>query len=337
MHFLRIFYTVCVLLLIFSFSKGQDVSFSQFYANPLYLNPAFAGTIGVPRAAIQYRNQWHVFNNAYTTYSASFDFPVKKLRGGFGIYFINDLQADGALNAYQVNAAYSVFVRLSEDFTMNAGIQAGFNQNSLRVSDLIFPDNVDENYGNHGVSGELAYITDPNYSFFDFGTGFLVYSQRYFAGISVNHLAEPNQSYSSSGELSNAKLARKYTAHVGARLPVFLYGHHRKKFDISPQIIVQKQGAFNQINYGMFAAKRGLAAGAWFRQNFGLRYDAVVLLLGFVRKKWQFTYSYDMTVSGLAGNTGGTSEVSLVFLLEGNKKRNVLPFYDQYYEEFGER
>ena len=313
----------------------QDVSFSQYYANPLNLNPAFAGSIGVPRVTLQYRNQWHALNKAYNTYSAAFDMPIEKLRGGIGFNFINDSQADGALNSYQMNAAYSVNVRLSEDYIMSGGLQAGFNQKSLKTGELIFSDNLDPNYGNHGVSGELANLTDPNYSFVDFSTGLLVYSQRIYFGLAAHHLTEPDQSFI-SGQESNVKLDRKYTAHFGAKLPVYLYGHHRKKFDISPKIILQKQGEFEQINYGLFLAKGGLAAGAWFRQNFGLRYDAVIFLVGFVRKRWQFTYTYDMTVSGLWGDTGGTSEVSLGFLLRTVKKGKVLPFYDQYKEEFGE-
>ncbi|MFV0593315.1 MAG: PorP/SprF family type IX secretion system membrane protein [Draconibacterium sp.] len=326
---------LCVFVISVFPLVAQDVSFSQFYANPVYLNPAFAGTMGVPKIALQYRDQWQGFDNAFTTYSASFDAPVPKLRGGLGFYFMNDVQAGGAMNAYQINGAYSVSVRLNKDFMMNLGIQAGFNQNSLRVGELVFADNVDIVSGNHGVSGELAYLTDPNYTYWDFGTGALVFSERYFAGISVSHLSEPYQSYS-SGELSGSKLPRKFTAHFGARLPVYLHGHLRKKFDISPQVIVQSQGKFQQFNYGLFAAKRGIALGTWFRQNFGLRYDAVIFLVGFVRSQWQFTYSYDFTVSGLAGNTGGTSEVSMVFLLHKNKGKTRLPFYEQYFDEFGE-
>ena len=324
------------LIVGFQTSVAQDVSFSQFYSNPLYLNPAFAGSVGVPRVALQYRNQWHSFDNAYTTYSAAFDMPIEKLQGGLGLYILNDAQADGIINTMQINAAYSVAVRLSEKINFQGAIQAGFNQNSLKKERLIFADNLDANYGNHGVSGELQYLTDPNYSYLDFSTGILVYSKRLFCGIAAHHLAEPNQSYY-SGQESDSKLYRKYTAHLGARLPVFLYGHHRKKFDISPQLIVQKQGAFEQINYGLFATKYGLTAGAWFRQNYGLRYDALILLVGFVRKKWQLTYSYDMTVSGLWGDSGGTSEISLAFLLREIRDKTSLPFFEKYEEEFGER
>ncbi|MFT5922039.1 MAG: hypothetical protein ACI8TS_001371, partial [Flavobacteriales bacterium] len=39
-------------------AKAQDPEFTQFYANPLYLNPAFAGTARCPRLVMNYRNQW---------------------------------------------------------------------------------------------------------------------------------------------------------------------------------------------------------------------------------------------------------------------------------------
>lgn len=335
MRKLKIYSIPLIFLSLVNLVYGQDVSFSQFYTNSLYLNPAFAGSIGVPRVALQYRSQWHSFGNAYNTYSAAADFPVDMLRGGVGITFINDAQGNGALNSYIVNAAYSVHIQLSENFKFNGGLQVGYNQNSLNVSELVFADNLDANFGEHGISGELNNLIDPNYSFVDYSTGVLVYSEKLFFGVAAHHLNEPNQSFSSS-QNSDAKMNRKITAHFGARLPVYLYGHNRKKFDLSPQLIVQSQGEFQQINYGMFAAKRGLAAGVWFRQNFGIRYDAVILLVGFVRKRWQFTYSYDMTVSGLGGSSGGTSEVSLTFLLREIKRGRILPFFDKYEEEFGE-
>ena len=315
---------------------SQDVSFSQFYANPLYLNPAFSGSVGIPRIALQYRNQWNGFNNAFTTYSAAFDLPIEKLQGGIGGYVINDAQADGILSTLQVNFSYSVFIQLSEDYRLHGALQAGFNQNSLNTSRLVFADNLDPNYGNHGTSGELATLTDPNYNFVDFSTGVLMYSKKLFYGVAVHHLTEPNQSFYPGSE-DVAKLDRKYTAHFGARLPVFLFGHNRKKFDISPQVIAQMQGKFQQFNYGIFATKRGLTAGTWFRQNFGFRYDAVILVLGFMKKSWQFNYSYDFTVSGLRADSGGTSEVSLTFLLNKADKNKPLPFFNRYEEEFGVR
>lgn len=315
-------------------AEAQDVSFSQFYSNPLYLNPAFAGSLDVGRAAVQYRNQWHTFSKAFNTYSVAFDFPVKKLQGGLGFFLLNDSQAAGSFQSLQFNAIYSVFVRVGENYRLQGALQAGFHQNSLRIDKLIFPDNLDPFYGNHWISQETGFLSDPGFSFFDFSTGLLLYSHNYFGGLAIHHLAEPRQSFY-QGAAGSDVLSRKYTAHFGARLPVFLYGHHRKKFDISPQIVMQYQRGFGQLNYGLFATQKGLTAGAWFRQNFGLRYDALILLAGFTKSRWQINYSYDITVSGLWGNTGGTSEISLVFLLRQLDEKQHLPFYNSWEDDSG--
>ena len=52
---------------------GVDIPFSQFYANPIYLNPAFAGSQIAPRISLSYRAQWPGLVSPYTTVSASWD------------------------------------------------------------------------------------------------------------------------------------------------------------------------------------------------------------------------------------------------------------------------
>ena len=64
--------------------RGQDPHFTQYYANPLYLNPAFAGSDICPRFSMNYRNQFPNFG-AYQTYSASYDQYVDAVKGGLGM------------------------------------------------------------------------------------------------------------------------------------------------------------------------------------------------------------------------------------------------------------
>ncbi|MFN5910373.1 MAG: type IX secretion system membrane protein PorP/SprF, partial [Bacteroidota bacterium] len=67
-------YLLALLMLsALSGSFAQDPTFTQFYANPLYLNPAFAGSHGCPRFALNYRNEWPSLTGNYVTYSASYD------------------------------------------------------------------------------------------------------------------------------------------------------------------------------------------------------------------------------------------------------------------------
>jgi len=69
---------------------AQDPSFSQFYANRLYLNPAFAGTENCPRVGLSYRNQWPSLDQGFVTYSASYDQRVDALAGGLGLLVMSD-------------------------------------------------------------------------------------------------------------------------------------------------------------------------------------------------------------------------------------------------------
>src|SRR5690348_681523 len=57
--------------------KAQDPQFSQFYAAPLYLNPAFAGSTNQARAGINYRNQWPAIDANFTTMSFFADYFIE--------------------------------------------------------------------------------------------------------------------------------------------------------------------------------------------------------------------------------------------------------------------
>ena len=52
--------TLLFLMLLAWMAQGsaQDVIYSQFYANPLYLNPALAGAKLNSRVTLNYHNQW---------------------------------------------------------------------------------------------------------------------------------------------------------------------------------------------------------------------------------------------------------------------------------------
>jgi hypothetical protein len=58
-------------------------------------------------------------------------------------------------------------------------------------------------------------------------------------------------------------------------------------------------------------------------------------LQGFRKNQWQINYSYDLVVSGLWGHTGGTSEISLVFLLKKPGRESHMPFFNFFDEEHG--
>jgi type IX secretion system PorP/SprF family membrane protein len=259
--------------------------------------------------------------------------PFEELKGGLGVNLIRDSQAGNLLTSYQGDLIWSTILRVSDRFYFSGALQAGFRQNSLDWSGLVFADNLDPYTGHHGITTEIR-PDDTNFHFFDFSTGIMLYSEKMFAGVAVHHLAEPSQNWYYGPE-TGSLLHRKYTLHFGTRIPVFVQGHWRKAFDISPQLILIQQGSFRQFNYGMLANYRGLTAGTWLRQDFAFHYDALIFLVGYMKKRWHFTYSYDFTVSGLGARTGGTSEISLSFLLKDFTLQTAFPFYRPYHDYIG--
>ncbi len=310
------------------------MGFSQFYSNPLYLNPAFTGTLAVPRFNLQYRDQWHALPNAYVTQSASFDIPSEKLRGGLGINFIKDAQANNLLTTYQLDFIYSSIFRITKNLFFSGALQVGYHQNSLDWNSLVFADALDI-YGGNALTTAETPVTDTKYGFADFATGILVFGEKIFAGLSVHHISQPSQSWY-DGTDSGSLLKRKYTVHFGTRIPIHAYGHWRKTFDLLPGSDTDAAGDYRQFNYGMLADYRGFTGGIWLRQDLTFHYDALIFLVGYMKKRWHFTYSYDMTVSGLGAHSGGTSEISLGFLLKDFSRNLAFPFYVPYKDFIGQ-
>jgi hypothetical protein len=72
-------------------------------------------------------------------------------------------------------------------------------------------------------------------------------------------------------------------------------------------------------------------AGLWYRglplKSYGEgrpNNDAIAVLAGVMVKDWRFGYSYDLTVSGLAGRTGGAHEVSIVYDWADRRRRKAM-------------
>ena len=125
---------------------AQDAHFTQFYANPIYLNPAFAGVSQCPKVNVNYRNQYPTLG-VYQTTSASYDQYVDALNGGVGVLMLQDEAANGALSLTEVSLAYSYHLTVTRDFSVLFGAQGTFRQRLLDWGNLTFPDQIDPFYG----------------------------------------------------------------------------------------------------------------------------------------------------------------------------------------------
>lgn len=313
------FAVIIITFLLFKtdFVIAQDPQFSQFYANLLYLNPAFAGSERCPRGSLSYRNQWPALGSTYVTYSASYDQHMDALEGGVGLHLMQDVQGDGAIKTMYINGMYAYTVPISRNFSIKGGFQASYIQRKLNM-DFIFPDMIHPLYGPIYQTAELSVPTDNTKGFFDFSAGMIGYNKSSFFGFAVHHLTEPSESFRGN---SDAVLPRKYTLHFGTTIPLSSMRFKRNELSISPNILFQQQQKFQQLNYGFYLNRNSIVGGIWFRQNFNFHYDSFIMLIGFVQDKFKFSYSYDLTVSKLKNQTLGAHEVSMSSTFSCRKKK----------------
>lgn len=277
---------------------AQDAEFTQFYANPLYLNPALAGSNICPRVCINYRNQWPAISGTYVTTSASIDRFVYGIKSGIGILVMNDQAGGGTLRTTNFSAIYSKQIRITREFAINAGFQGTYGEKSIDWSKLTFGDQIHERRGFVYNTNELQERSKK--SFADFSAGLVGFSKRFFIGAAVHHLTQPDE-----GLIGNSKLPVKFTGHAGAVLPV---GGRDSEATISPNVLYQQQQDFRQLNLGVYFTKGALVAGLWYRNQ-----DSFIVLLGVQKGIFKAGYSYDVTVSKLTNATAGSHELSIGF------------------------
>ena len=299
-------------------ARGQDAHFSQFYANPLYLNPAFAGAKVCPRVVTNYRNQWPSIPGSYVSYNASFDMHFDALAGGLGVMFTSDRSGQGVLTEQTVSLIYAVRIRLSREWFLKAGLQASFFQKHLDWSKLTFGDQINSKWGFSNITAEKGPSDgsgEYNLMDVDFSSGFMVYNNRFFGGVAVHHLVPVDVAF--EGE---SYLPMKITGHVGYMIP--LNGGKRMRPgdpSISPNFVYMNQGPFHQYNWGAYFKKAPMIFGLWYRHfvaQDGWASDAIIAQVGFEYDKFKFGYSYDITISELASPSGGAHEFS--FALDFN-------------------
>lgn len=297
----------------FSIVKAQDAEFTQFYANPLYLNPALAGTKKCPRVNINYRNQWPGLSATFTTTSASYDQYIPAISGGLGLMVVSDNEAK-TLSTTRVSGIYAYQIQVDRKFSIRVGLEATFFQKSLDWTKLTFGDMIDSRRGFVYESGDLP--RGGSKSGMDFSGGVVGFSENFFVGGAVHHITQPDESLIKG----KSPIPIKITGHAGAVIPL---KESSSKFSndglsLSPNILFRSQGTTNQLNMGLYVNRGPLIGGIWYRNS-----DAFIMLIGIKTAKFNIGYSYDATISKLSLASGGAHEVSINYTFKCKSKKRT--------------
>lgn len=310
---MKYFYFIFYLLLNF-LANAQDVQYSQFYAAPLYLNPAFTGANSCSRLATNYRQQWPGIPGQFKSFLASYDHSFAKNNSAVGLLISKDQAGSGKLGSTSAGFIYSYQIPLTRKWTINAALQSNFTQRSVNFNDLYF---VDQLLTNSPTTVESPIYQRVNY--FDFSSGIVVFSKKFWAGFSAHHMNTPNQAM--IGEKS--PLPVNYSLHTGIQLPVGNSEDKKRdisKTNITPTLNFTHQGKFNQLDIGVYYKYEPLVLGIWYRgipimKTYGnnINNDALIFSVGFSLEQFNFGYSYDITISRLAPSSRGAHEISLSY------------------------
>ncbi len=298
--------------------RAQDPQFSQFYANPLYTNPALAGASGNMRFVIIGRDQYTGLQRNYKTAGASFDAHVNALSGGIGTMATMDVSGDGFLTTTTLSGIYAYTTPLSRKITLRAAIQGSYYQRSYDFSKFRFGDQIDDQYGFILPTNEQVGV--QQIGLLNVSSGVLIYSSKLYGGFAVHNLTEPNQSFYNPGSSDEIfKLPRRYTFHAGTNITIKESRYEEQRVTISPNILYMQQRNFNQLNLGFYVKKQSLTTGMWLRQTSN-NADALIFMLGLNFSKFRVGYSYDLTVSGARTATKGSHELSMAFEIKPQQK-----------------
>jgi type IX secretion system PorP/SprF family membrane protein len=319
--------------------QAQDPHFSQFFASPLTLNPAFTGKFeGVWRLAANRRDQWRSIPNAYVTTSASVDFPIMKNKipegdvFGVGISGLTDASANGALklNYGSVSLSYHKALDESGYNTIGAGFQGTYSNLLLDTRQLFFEDELTQNGFVQGTSNDYlgsTALTNGNNArnYFDMNAGIL-YSgssngeNNYYFGISMYHINRPKLSFKQN---NNWYLTNRATIHGGGSFPI------SDVVGINVSFIQQFQNKASETVLGgtlSFNANgddekpTNVYVGSWMRVN-----DAIIPYLGLEIGGLRIGATYDVNISGLksATNSAGGAEFSIIYIKRPPESKGI--------------
>lgn len=314
-----------VLLTAFISARAQDPQFTQFYANTMYLNPAFTGLTYEHRFSLALRNQWPGIKRTYRTGMFSYDYNLSDLNSGIGAFVLQDEAGTSRLMHTQGGLSYSYRFKTGKNAEVRAGLQLIMNQKRLDYTKLIFNDQF---VSGANISQDALTIEKINY--FDMGAGAVYNTNNYWIGIAAKHLNQPNTSM-----IGNIEPLPVYVnVHGGYRYIITARGSGKTKLEefISASVHYRHELRYDQLDIGAYYFKDFVQFGVWYRglpykrykPGFGSR-ESISALVGIEipDRFFKVGYSYDLTLSRLGvNNTQGAHEVTMVYEIAKKKKRN---------------
>lgn len=329
----RLLFLVFVSVGIVFGAKAQDATFTQFYANRTYINPAYAGADLGLRFNFNYRNLWTSIPGDFSTFSGGVDIGDPNIFGGLGFLAVGSNEGEGQLQTQRYSLMYSYrLIVVPRMFDLHFGMDAAYMRKEIKDWEaFIFSDQLHPIYGVQGESSvqqpERLFVEMP-----DFNVGTMarfnikmgggsrgMRSRKMVAntlGFAAHHITMPNESLLGRNE----RMPIRYLVHYSGLIPLSK-PRSKNPFYLSPNAMYEHQRNLSTLNVGLYALRAPVMLGVWYRNEMRFEAndtDALMFNIGVRgtnRRKsfmYQIGYSYDLTLSRLAGSTSGSHEIALI-------------------------
>jgi len=269
----------------------QDPLSSQYMFNTLTYNPGIAGTSGMICATALNRQQWVGFEGAPSTTVFNVNAPVSpfKIKSGVGLLVESDnVGFDKDIN---ISGSYSYLLDLGPG-TLGIGLSLGMLNKTLTPTWEI-----PSGDSHTPASGDpLIPENKESYVAFDAGLGLYFKADKYYAGLSVTHLNQPEIKYSKG----TPYVSRHYylTAGYVLQLP-------NPSLELLPSVFAFSDGKVAQFTItSLIRYNKKVWGGVSYRAG-----DALIGIVGFeLYNGLRLGYSYDFTMSDMNKNSNGSHE-----------------------------
>jgi type IX secretion system PorP/SprF family membrane protein len=297
-------YTLFILMLCYSFSKGQQQTlFTNFTLHQYLYNPAYAGANKGTQFNVGYRNQWSGFDGAPVTAMASGYGTFKKRPNmAAGGLIIND--KSGLLSRTSFYGTYSYHVKLSKKVNLGLGVGIGAVQYNVKVYNAKTYDKDDEFLKNNILNANA----------FDANAGLYLYSKNFFMGLSSQQL--------SKGKIYWQNTIGRLTPHVYGYMGYnFQLDKKKKEWVLQPSMLLRyNDPAPYQIEFNLKCIYKDMF---WIAGGYRVKSSASAMFGATISKQFTLGYSYDYTTTALQKYSTGSHEIILTYTKTAKKKKTV--------------
>lgn len=255
--------TLAAMVCFENLSMCQSPTFSQFYANPMIINPAYASTVKGCAFTMGYRQQWGQIQKGLSTMYAGTAMQLCELPLAFGMSIAQVKDPFFGYRQQEVNFLTSAYLAPTEKFSLHGGLQAGLGQTRIDYEQLLFSGQLDPVFGIVEEPSGQFLGDGSRVNTFDIGAGVagrgvLTFKGREWPaslGVAVTSLGG---SRNISFLHQDTKRAQRWQVHGSVTSPIkggllhkeVLYLHWISRFELESRLQKTTTGVIAQLNGG---------------------------------------------------------------------------------------